>query len=200
MATSKQLKPGEVDIKGKTYLTVALRVANFRAEHPDWGIVTHIHAVDDAVVIMQASIYNAEGRVIGTGYAEEHRASSQINRTSALENCETSAIGRALAACGYGGTEYASANEVENAIHQQRSKSVTQVVLDETPSIILDSEELDRSEMLLRKAIHQAATDPVLAKEVMQEAVLGLDAEHKLSLWTRMDSVERRTLKGLGTF
>jgi len=200
MATSKQLKPGEVDIKGKVYLTVALRVSNFRDACPDWSILTEIHAVDDAVVIMKASILNAEGRVIGTGYAEERRDASQINRTSALENCETSAIGRALAACGYGGTEYASANEVENAIHQQRSTSVTAVVLEQTPTAQLDKDELDRSEILLRKAIHLAATDPALAKETMQEAVFALDAEHKLALWTRLDSVERRTLKGLGNF
>ena len=113
------MNTGKVKIHGKEYLTVAYRVSNFREDHADWGIITEIVSVDDDSVIMKASVVDPDGRVIGTGFAEEKRASSQINRTSALENCETSAIGRALAACGYGGTEYASANEVENAIHQQ---------------------------------------------------------------------------------
>ena len=196
MATSKQLKPGEVDIKGKVYLTVALRVSNFRDACPDWSILTEIHAVDDAVVIMKASILNAEGRVIGTGYAEERRDASQINRTSALENCETSAIGRALAACGYGGTEYASANEVQNAIHQQKNSVVSDVLA----GVEIDEEGLNQSEILLRKAVHLATLDPELAKETMQESVLGLDANHKIALWKRMDSTDRSALKKLGSF
>ncbi len=115
---------GKVQIHGKTYLTVAYRVNEFRKDHRDWSIETEIIQNDDQVVIMKATIGKpVEGStaslVVGTGYAEEKRNASQINRTSALENCETSAIGRALAACGFGGTEYASANEVQNAIQQQ---------------------------------------------------------------------------------
>jgi hypothetical protein len=68
---------------------------------------------------MKASISNEQGRLLATGFAEEVRAASKINRTSALENAETSAIGRALAALGLAGTEYASADEVANAISQQ---------------------------------------------------------------------------------
>ncbi len=110
---------GIVNIHGKDYKTVALRVTELRDSHPEWGIETGLIESNEIFVVMKAKILNEDGRVIGTGYAEEKRDSSQINRTSALENCETSAIGRALAACGYGGEEYASANEVENAIHQQ---------------------------------------------------------------------------------
>ena len=68
-------------------------------------------------------------RVRGTGYAEEYRSSSKINRTSAMENAETSAIGRALAACGLAGTEYASADEVANAISQQNEQEALQPLL-----------------------------------------------------------------------
>ncbi len=49
-----------------------------------------------------------------------------MKRTSALENAETSAIGRALAACGFAGTEYASADEVANAISQQKEQETTE--------------------------------------------------------------------------
>lgn len=108
-----------IQIHGKTYMTVAERVNDFRNKYgDDYGIITEI-IQDGEVVQMLARIENADQRTIATGFAEERRGSTQINKTSALENCETSAIGRALANLGFGGTEYASANEVENAIHQQ---------------------------------------------------------------------------------
>ena len=62
------------------------------------------------------------GRVVATGHAHEERGSSNINKTSFVENCETSAIGRALAMLGIGiDTSIASANEVEDAIAQQQA-------------------------------------------------------------------------------
>jgi hypothetical protein len=113
------MNTGIVNIRGKEYQTVALRVQKFREAHPDWELSTEIIKADDVVVIMQARIYTDLGKCISTGHAEEFRAAGQINQTSALENAETSAIGRALAAAGWGGTEFASANEVQNAIYQQ---------------------------------------------------------------------------------
>lgn len=112
---------GIVDIRGKQYQTVALRVQNFRTVHPDFSLVTAVVDRAPEYVVMRAEIHDAGGRVIATGHAEEYRTSSQINKTSALENAETSAIGRALAAFGMGGTEFATANEVMNAIHQQNN-------------------------------------------------------------------------------
>lgn len=110
---------GKVKIHGKEYKTVALRVAEFRAAHPDYTIQTELIEANDVLVIMKSSILNDEGRLLATGYAEEVRAASKINATSALENAETSAIGRCLSALGFGGQEYASADEVANAIQQQ---------------------------------------------------------------------------------
>jgi hypothetical protein len=113
------MNTGIVNIRGKEYQTVALRVQKFREQHPDWSIITALISRDAETVVMLASVMNEQGRIVATGHAEEFRSASQINSTSALENCETSAIGRALAAAGFGGTEFASANEVQNAIHQQ---------------------------------------------------------------------------------
>lgn len=116
---------GVVNIHGKEYKTVALRVSEFRNEYTikdGWGIVTSLVHHDADTVIMKAEVVNPSGMTVGTGYAEEKRSASQINRTSAMENSETSSIGRALAAVGLAGTaEYASAEEVANAIHQQSS-------------------------------------------------------------------------------
>ena len=113
---------GIVNIHGKAYKTVAKRIDEFRKEHKaNMSVITSLVESNDNIVIMKAEILDKEGRVIATGYAEEKRNATMINKTSALENCETSAIGRALANFGLGGGEYASADEVANAISQQNS-------------------------------------------------------------------------------
>jgi len=113
------MNTGIVNIRGKEYMTVALRVQHFREKHPMWAIETHVEDRTEDYVVMRCEISNEEGRILATGHAEEFRKSSQINSTSALENAETSCIGRALASLGFGGSEFASANEVQNAIQQQ---------------------------------------------------------------------------------
>jgi len=112
---------GTVKIHGKEYKTVALRVQEFREKHSDFTIQTELVEANDTLVIVKATIA-AAGQIISTGYAEEVRSASKINRTSALENAETSAVGRALAFFGMGGSEIASADEVANAITQQNSQ------------------------------------------------------------------------------
>lgn len=115
---------GIVNIHGKEYQTVAKRVAEFRSSHGDHPLITEIISSGD-VVVVKATIATPEGTVISTGYAEEVRGSTNINRTSALENCETSAVGRALAFFGLGGTEIASANEMNDGIIQQAKQEVS---------------------------------------------------------------------------
>lgn len=110
---------GVVRIHGKEYLTVARRINDFRAMHPDYGVHTEILSIDENTVVCRAVITDAEGRQLSSGIAEEHRRASKINQTSATENCETSAVGRALAFLGMAGTEIASADEVAGAIAQQ---------------------------------------------------------------------------------
>ena len=109
---------GIVKIHGKEYKTVALRVAEFRAKHPDYTILTELVEANDVLVVMKATI-SAAGMVIATGHAEEVRSASKINSQAAMEVAESSAVGRALAFFGLGGTEIASADEVANAITQQ---------------------------------------------------------------------------------
>jgi hypothetical protein len=108
-----------IDIKGKAYTTVANRINVFRKFFPDYSIVTNILNDDEIKVVVQTKITTPNNIVIATGLAEEFRNDNFINTTSALENAETSSIGRALACLSLGGSEYASANEVENAISQQ---------------------------------------------------------------------------------
>lgn len=114
----------------KKYETVASRVNRFREKYPDWFIHTKIITVNDTVCTVKVEIgwasMNVAGDpvyfVAGTGHAEEYRHASEINQTSALENAETSAIGRALAAVGFASADsYASANEIQSAIAARKS-------------------------------------------------------------------------------
>lgn len=112
---------GIVAIHGKDYQTVALRVTKFREDNPDWTIKTKVLDMGMYITI-RASIYDAEGRLISTGHASEERGEGMINTTSALENCETSAVGRALAFYRFPGTFLRSADEMSEALIQQAVK------------------------------------------------------------------------------
>ena len=113
----------KINIKGKEYATVASRVGIFRKYFSSYSIITEIITDDEQRVIIKASILDENSKIISTGYAEEIRGQGLINTTSAIENAETSAIGRALAAFGLIGGEYASSFEVENAINKQNDTS-----------------------------------------------------------------------------
>jgi len=116
---------GIVDIYGVDYKTVALRVNEFREKQPTWTIETKLIFQDEHKVIMRARILDGEN-LISTGYAEEVRDSTNVNITSALENAETSAVGRALAFYGLAGTEIRSADEMSDALIAQGIKTATQ--------------------------------------------------------------------------
>lgn len=109
------------EIKGKSYAEVNQRIKAFRLVHPSGCITTEIVSMENGAVTMKASVFDEQNHLLGTGFAQEKENSSFINKTSYIENCETSAIGRALGMCGYGvEVSVASAEEVQNAIHNQQ--------------------------------------------------------------------------------
>ena len=112
---------GVVEIHGKSYLTVARRIKDFRDKHPSYSLESEVLSAADVVQI-KAVIKDEGGRVISTGHAEEVRGSTNILKTSALETCETSAWGRALSNFGLLGTEVAGAEEIANALEQQKEQ------------------------------------------------------------------------------
>lgn len=116
-----------VKVKGnKKYLMVKDRVEIFRRHYGlNLGIDTTVLHIDENVVRVQAKIIDANNKVIGSGLAEEVRSSSQITKTSAVEVCESSAIGRALSSIGLHGGEYASAEEMMSAVQQQDKEKNT---------------------------------------------------------------------------
>lgn len=115
------------DIKGKEYAEVNQRIKAFRQCFPEGFIKTQMLSNQDGVCVFRAEVgYYDSGIVsiiLGTGTAYEKETSSYINKTSYIENCETSAVGRALGMCGFGiDTSVASYEEVSNAIKQQEAQ------------------------------------------------------------------------------
>lgn len=114
------------NIKGKEYAEVNQRIKAFRMVYPEGTIYTEMISNEDGVCVFKANVY-ANGnevinRVLGTGHAYEKESSSFINKTSYIENCETSAVGRALGMAGFGiDTSICSAEELSNAQLQQEA-------------------------------------------------------------------------------
>ena len=111
-------------IQGKDYAEVNQRIKAFRMVYPTGAILTKLVKDENGVCVFTATCgyYTDDNRMIilGTGTAYEKENSTFINKTSYIENCETSAVGRALGMCGFGiDTSVASAEEVQNAIANQ---------------------------------------------------------------------------------
>ena len=120
------------NIKGKEYAEVNQRVKAFRTLYPEGFITTEILCREGGLCIIKATVgYYVDGKsaILATGTAYEKEGSSQINSTSYIENCETSAVGRALGMAGFGiDTSIASADEMNNALLQQNTSDVQKPV------------------------------------------------------------------------
>lgn len=109
------------NIKGKEYAEVNQRIKAFRMVYPMGTIKTEMIQNENGICIFRATILDNE-KLLATGTAYEKENSTFINKTSYIENCETSAIGRALGIAGFGiDTSVASAEEVQNAIANQET-------------------------------------------------------------------------------
>lgn len=200
-------KAGVVNIRGKEYQTVALRVQHFREQHPDWCILTQILHCDDTVVRMLCQIVvpapDGTGVVLATGHSEEYRKASEINRTSAVENCETSAIGRALAALGFGGTEFATANEMDKAqrtakalepatsiIPNADKHTARQAAVDAFDSFPAEEQAFLRDEAMKIIALHDEGGDVYNYVEAAH-----YETDEKLAIWSLLPSNVRTTIQ-----
>ena len=164
---------GIVKIHNSDYKTVALRVTEFIAspKHEGWSIETDLIS-DGTNVVIKAFVKDVDGRVRGTGYAEEVRGSTNINKTSAVENCETSAIGRALSSVGFGGKEYASANEVTDAIIQQTAMNASDELLN----------------------YNAAIREHIASISAIKEALANNDLETAAENWNELNEEEQRSI------
>ena len=116
------------NIKGKEYAEVNQRIKAFRMVYPEGRICTEMLKDENGVCVIKAYIYQNGDSVVNTllatGHAYEKEDSSFINKTSYIENCETSSVGRALGMAGFGiDTSVCSAEELGNALAQQEANA-----------------------------------------------------------------------------
>ena len=118
---NKRLK--RTNIKGRDYIEVNQRILAFWELYPNGRITTELLADDGKRCTFKASVYDGDN-LLATGHSFEFQGAGMVNKTSYVENCETSAVGRALGMLGIGVTEsIASADEVQAAIeHQERNE------------------------------------------------------------------------------
>lgn len=131
MATYEDIVKANATIKmtdvgrGKEYAEVPQRVKAFRMLYPNGSLTSEIISLENGVVIMKATACDENGQILGTGHAYEKEGNGFINKTSYIENCETSAVGRALGFAGFGiDASIASAEEIMNSLYQQSLDSV----------------------------------------------------------------------------
>ena len=128
-----------INIHGKQYVEVKERIKYFRENFKDWSLTSEVIDLTEDRCVIKATISNEKGRVIATGIAYESKGSSYINKTSFIENCETSAWGRALANIGIGlDVAIASADEVLNAkAHDKTNKPKIEKLTDDKFSAMI---------------------------------------------------------------
>tara|TARA_Y100000401_G_scaffold25751_1_gene18023 strand:+ start:10741 stop:11217 length:477 start_codon:yes stop_codon:yes gene_type:complete len=112
-----------IKIKGKDYIEVNERIKFFRENFPDYSLTSEVIEKTPESILIKATIKTQDDVVVATGMAEEIKGTTYINETSYVENCETSAWGRALGNFGIGiDTSVASADEVVNATNSQKQQ------------------------------------------------------------------------------
>ena len=145
-----------VDVKGKGYVMVQERIKAFRSICPNGAIDTRIIEMENGIVTIKAQIYDENDHLLASGTAQEKESSSFINKTSYVENCETSAVGRALGMLGIGVDDsMASAEEVANAIKNQDDEPKQTYSKSKSTSNSKPSTDPDDADTLERKKYRQ---------------------------------------------
>ena len=179
------------NIKGKQYAEVHERIKHFRGEpnYASLGISTEVLEwdKDKEEIVIRATIYDTNsdnGRILASGIAHERRddKNSFVNKTSYVENAETSAIGRALACMGIGIEDaYASAFEVANAIAQQDGKKKDHLKVVETPKESAKTDSIDSipthdsSDEIVQNLTTRMHASACISYEKLQELVNSSD-------------------------
>ena len=160
----------------KDYVDVSERLLHFWELHPDWSILTSIEEVnlETGTVIIKAWVEDEKGRVRSTGYAHEFQADkkSRVNMTSFVENCETSAIGRALGTLGIG-TEYgiASAFEVQNAKDKEAEMKALQLKNYQDKADEVDPPKGGEQKIVLDEGDQEPTSGLEIIKEMVEKVV-----------------------------
>ena len=205
------------DIKGKDYAEVNQRIKAFRMIYPTGTIETEMISNENGICIFKAKVgftstifddgkVRTEYTLLGTGTAYEKEDSSFINKTSYIENCETSAVGRALGMCGFGiDVSVASAEEVQNAIQNQevtKEEADNYVLtfgkhkgkkLNEVPKEYIEWMLGNSTDERMIKIIELATGIKIPSEEEQDERINLLDAIQKLAIEKEIDLEEIKT-------
>lgn len=172
-----------ISIKGTQYVQVNERIKYFRENYKNWSLTSEIVSLENGVCVIKATVKDENEIVKATGLAYEKEGSTFINKTSYIENCETSAWGRALGNLGIGiDTSIASAEEVKNAMLNQNDKPKTKgATIDDSEIYIALAKineidtvksyyEANKFNVNDRKAFHDMATKRIEAlKEIAEK-------------------------------
>jgi len=162
------------------YATVEERLEKFWADHPNGAVITDIVKYEGDACVFKALIFFERGaELVATGFAEEIRDASPVNKTSFVENAETSAIGRALAACGYQMKKRPSREEMEKVERRSKIGSAAKPVEQEDPKALVSDE---------FRATFEAACAKIGLIPLQVTATAGLD-------WTELYNHEKDKLR-----
>lgn len=174
-----------INIQGKEYVDVSERVKYFNATYTNGSIVTNLIKDQDGVVIMRTTVCpdSSKPERVFTGTAYEKENANFINKTSYIENCETSAVGRALGMMGIGiESSIASADEVKNAIDNQKPKpqpkAPTRVV-----DNLQDIEPPIQEPSFVEESLATANIEPSSASETPSNTLTSGQFKFILDLW-----------------
>jgi hypothetical protein len=139
------------------YEPVAARLDRWLKDHPDGRVITDlVHYLQDVAVFKAELWLNNE--IVATGWAEEVRGQGNVNRTSHVENCETGAVGRALANAGYAGSDVSKRPSREEMGKVQRMSQGTDKRMPEVritqPDGIASEKQINYIKSLLKAAGH----------------------------------------------
>lgn len=166
------------NIKGKAYVEVNERIKYFResGNYNGWSLSSEVVHLDENSCVIRAEVRDENWVLRATGFAQEDKSSSFINKTSYVENCETSAWGRALANLGIGiDTSIASSNEVSMAIAKQNApeaKKSAETTSQKTMTDDIKSKMIDAVKNGKREAVENALGNYKVTKKVKEE-ILG---------------------------
>lgn len=181
MITREQIVKANIDlptinIKGKEYVMVKDRVKALREVFPDFSITTEILNLDEESVTIKAMVSDENGNIKATGHAHEMKGASAINRTSFIENCETSAIGRAIGLLGIGiDDSFGSADEVATAMKQQAEPEKVSAREAKVLKMMIEKHNIDVKELL--EWVGAPSVDD-MTKEQYVRASKGIDKKY----------------------